>query len=191
MTRRTETRSKILALAQTLLQRHGFHGFSYRHLADALGIKTAAVHYHFKSKETLGVEIVAAARLKFQQWAAEVDSNLENPKARLDAFFDMHREFLDSKIMPTFGALEAEYGTLPKRMRDEVRNLASEIHGWIARTLRQGQNGGDLVFSGDPDAQALMVGAAVQGALLIAQTFGAERYWATIEQIKLQMKPEN
>ena len=176
MPRLTNTRSKILALAQRFLQHRGFHGFSYRHLAEALGVKTAAIHYHFKTKGELGIELVSHIRRWFQQWAADADSSIASPKARLDAFYEMHAKFLDKESASPYGVLEAEYTTLPDSMRGEVRALASEIHGWIARTLRQGADARDLSFRGDADDQALAVGAAVQGALLISRAFG-ERGW--------------
>ncbi len=189
MPRQTNTRARILEVAQPLLQRHGFNGFSYRHLAEALDIKTAAVHYHFPSKTDLGVELAADLRRGFQGWAADVDARIVSPRARLDAFFEMHRIFLDDEAASPFGVLEAEYGSLPERMRHGVRSLASEIHGWVARTLRQGLDSGELAFPGDADNQAIVLGATVQGALQLARAFGPDHYHAAISQLKQLMEP--
>ena len=190
MPRQTDTRSRILEIAQPLLQRRSFNGFSYRHLADALGIKTAAVHYHFPSKTDLGVELAAELRRGFQRWAADVDSRIPSPRDRLNAFFEMHRHFLDEEVASPFGVLEAEYSSLPDRMRHGVRSLASEIHGWVARTLRQGLDSGELAFLGDADNQAIVVGATVQGALYLARAFGPDHYHAAISQLKQLMEPD-
>ena len=62
MPRRTDTRSRILDVAEDLLQDRGFNGFSYKDVAGALGIRNAAVHYHFPAKADLGVELVERAR---------------------------------------------------------------------------------------------------------------------------------
>ena len=189
MPRATDTRSRILEVAQPLLQQRGFNGFSYRHLADALGIKTAAVHYHFPSKTDLGVELAAELRRGFQRWAADVDARIPSPRERLDAFFDMHRQFLDEEVASPLGVLEAEYSSLPARMQHGVRSLASEIHGWLARTLRQGLDSGELAFAGDADDQAIVLGATVRGALHLARAFGPDHYHAAISQLKQLMEP--
>ncbi len=189
MPRQTDTRSRILEIAQPLLQQRGFNGFSYRHLAEALGIKTAAVHYHFPSKTDLGVELAAELRRGFQAWAADVDARIKSPSARLDAFFEMHRHFLEEEVASPFGVLEAEYGSLPDRMRHGVRSLASEVHGWVARTLRQGLDAGELAFPGDADDQAIVLGATVQGALYLARAFGPDHYHSAISQLKRLMEP--
>jgi TetR/AcrR family transcriptional repressor of nem operon len=189
MPRLTDTRSRILETAQPLLQRRGFNGFSYRNLADGLGIKTAAVHYHFPSKTDLGVELAAELRRGFQRWAADVDARIPSPRERLDAFFDMHRQFLDEQAASPLGVLEAEYSSLPDRMRQGVRSLASEIHGWLARTLRQGLDSDELAFAGDADDQAIVLGATVRGALHLARAFGPDHYHAAISQLKHLMEP--
>jgi TetR/AcrR family transcriptional repressor of nem operon len=189
MPRQSDTRERIIELALPLLQRRGFNGFSYRHLSEALGIKTAAVHYHFRSKADLGIALAADLRRGFQKWAAEIDARLASPRERLDAFFEMHTRFLHDEVASPFGVLEAEYGSLPDGMRQEVRSLASEIHGWVARTLRQGLDAGELLFSGDADDQAIVLGATVQGALHLARAFGPGHYHAAITQLKRLIEP--
>jgi TetR/AcrR family transcriptional repressor of nem operon len=189
MPRRSDTRQRILELALPLLQQRGFHGFSYRHLSEALGIKTAAVHYHFPGKADLGVALAADLRRSFQTWAAEIDARLASPRERLDAFFEMHEQFLHDEVASPFGVLEAEYASLPHGMRQEVRDLASEIHGWVARTLRQGGEAGEFFFSGKADDQAIVLGATVQGALHLARAFGPGHYHAAIAQLKRLIEP--
>ena len=36
-----------LNLAETLVRTRGYNGFSYRDLAEQIGIKTASIHYRF------------------------------------------------------------------------------------------------------------------------------------------------
>jgi TetR/AcrR family transcriptional repressor of nem operon len=90
--------------------------------------------------------------------------------------------------LPT-GILEAEYGSLPDGMQDELRLFVGEVHGWLARTLRQGLDNKEFEFEGDPDDQAVVVAATVQGALQIARAFGAERYRAAVSQLRKLMVP--
>ncbi len=189
MPRLSNPKERIIELALSLLERRGFGGFSYRHLSEALGIKPAAVHYHFPSKADLGVALAADLRRGFEKWAAQTDARLASPRERLDAFFEMHTRFLRDEVASPFGVLEAEYGSLPDGMRQEVRSLASEIHAWLARTLRQGLDAGEFGFSGNADDQAIVLGATVQGALHMARAFGPGHYHAAIAQLKRLIEP--
>ena len=53
------TADRITAAAERGMREGGFHGFSFRDVAAAVGIKSASVHHHFPTKEDLGA---AAAR---------------------------------------------------------------------------------------------------------------------------------
>ena len=63
-----DTRAELLDTAQELVQTGGFNWFSYRDLADRVGIRTPSIHYHFPTKTDLGV-----ARLPV--WAGVVSQN--------------------------------------------------------------------------------------------------------------------
>ena len=47
------TRECIIQTAHRLLLQRGINGFSYRDIAEPLGVKNAAIHYHFPSKMDL------------------------------------------------------------------------------------------------------------------------------------------
>ena len=49
-----DTATVILDIAERLVQRRGFNGFSYADIAAELGITKASLHYHFPSKAELG-----------------------------------------------------------------------------------------------------------------------------------------
>jgi len=50
----SDTRTRILDLAEGLTQAKGFKGFSYLDLAEEIGIKNSSIHYHFKAKSGRG-----------------------------------------------------------------------------------------------------------------------------------------
>ena len=49
----SDTKSRLLAVAERLFADHGFDGVSVRQLTTAAGVNLAAVNYHFGSKEGL------------------------------------------------------------------------------------------------------------------------------------------
>src|SRR3954468_11619031 len=53
-----ETRQAIIQAAADLLQKVGYRSFSFRDLAEVVGIRSASIHYHFRTKADLGVALV-------------------------------------------------------------------------------------------------------------------------------------
>lgn len=61
----TDTRTRILDLAERQMRLRGYHAVSFRDLADELGVKSASIHYHFRHKEDLGVAVVDRYAMTF------------------------------------------------------------------------------------------------------------------------------
>jgi len=53
MTQANSTRDQIIDQAFQLMLQRGLHGFSYRDIAEPMGVKNAAIHYHFPNKMDL------------------------------------------------------------------------------------------------------------------------------------------
>src|SRR5436190_19106571 len=107
--RARDTREEIFNSAEELWQRRGYNGFSYQHVAVQLGIRNAAIHYHFPSKEDLGVALVKRYRQRFSEWTVDV---ARRPSAweRMQAYFRTYVDYLDAqcKICPG-GVLGSEF----------------------------------------------------------------------------------
>jgi AcrR family transcriptional regulator len=58
-------RGEVLATAEQLFARRGFHATSVRDIADALNIKGGSLYAHIESKEDLLWELVSAAAERF------------------------------------------------------------------------------------------------------------------------------
>ena len=61
------TASRILDVAERLVQIRGFNGFSYADVAAELKISKAALHYHFAGKAELGEALLARYAARFAQ----------------------------------------------------------------------------------------------------------------------------
>jgi TetR/AcrR family transcriptional regulator, transcriptional repressor for nem operon len=183
-----ETKREILDLAESLLQERGFNGFSYQHIAERLGVKNAAIHYHFRAKGDLGVAVIERYRRRFGRWAERVDREESEPWRKLEAFFDIYVSYLlkDGRICP-MGSLQADFKSIPEEMRQATSDLVTDMQGWLARTLADGRERGAFRFAGRPEDQAVVVSATLQGGLQIARACGPERFHAALEQLKLQM----
>lgn len=183
-----DTREEILNAAEDLLQRRGYNAFSYHHIAVQLGIRNAAIHYHFPSKEELGIVLVKRYRERFAKWNTGLDASID-PWHRLQMYFKTYRDYLDAegcKCCPG-GVLGNEFHVLPERMREEARELAREIYEWLIATLEEGRRRGLLRFDGAAEDKAMAIGAALQGGLQIARLAGPERFMQLLSQIRIEL----
>jgi TetR/AcrR family transcriptional repressor of nem operon len=187
VTRGRDTSEEILNAAEDLLQRRGYNAFSYHHIAVQLGVRNAAIHYHFPAKEDLGVALVKRYQERFRAWIGKTDATA-CAWARLQAYFQTYLDFLqaDCKCCPG-GVLGTEFHAIPEAMREHARVLARDIHDWLIRTLEAGRDQKVLAFAGRAEDKAVEIGAALQGGLQIARLAGPERFHQVLSQLSLEL----
>src|ERR1700729_4439909 len=88
------TASRILDVAERLVQIRGFNGFSYADVAAELKITKAALHYHFAGKAELGEALIARYAARFADALASVEARFEDAPSRLDAYADLYLDVL-------------------------------------------------------------------------------------------------
>jgi TetR/AcrR family transcriptional repressor of nem operon len=182
-----DTGEEILNAAEDLLQRRGYNAFSYHHIAVQLGVRNAAIHYHFPAKEDLGVALVKRYQERFRQWVRTTE-DLDDAWSRLRAYFQTYIDFLEAgcKCCPG-GVLGTEFHAIPEAMREHARTLMREIYEWLVATLQRGRSQGSLSFTGNPEDKAVEIGAALQGGLQIARLAGPERFHQVLAQLSLEL----
>jgi TetR/AcrR family transcriptional repressor of nem operon len=181
----TNTKRAILDLAETLLQDKGFNGFSYAHIANELGVKNAAVHYHFPTKEDLGCAVVQRYRDRFQLWINNARVKDLSPQEKLNWFFDIYANMrADHGKVCIAGALETEFNSIPDALRDQTQSLTGELLNWLGSTLEEGREAGVFQFNGQPADKAALVLSSLQGALQMARALGTEKFKVVIQQHK-------
>lgn len=182
-----DTREQILSAAEALWQRRGYNAFSYHHIAVQLGIRNAAIHYHFPSKENLGVALIQRYRARFAEWFVQA-RGIDNAWERLQAYFKLYVDYVNAEcqVCPA-GILGTEFHAIPEEMRIEARHLMSEIYEWLIETLTLGRAQDTLRYCGMPEDKAVQLGAALQGGLQIARIAGAERFDQLLSQLALEL----
>jgi TetR/AcrR family transcriptional repressor of nem operon len=153
------TASKILDVAERLVQLRGFNGFSYADVAEELGISKASLHYHFAGKAELGEALIERYAYRFTGSLHKIDTRPVDARAKLAAYAKLYGDVLRRKRMCLCGMLAAEYQTLPKPMRS-------------AGVLEQGREEGTLRFSGPASEAAQMIVGGLEGAMLVTRPYG-------------------
>jgi TetR/AcrR family transcriptional repressor of nem operon len=167
-----DTSQRILDTAERLVQTRGFNGFSYADIAAALKVTKASLHYHFPTKAELGHRLIARYETAFLKALGEIDRTATDSRDKLRRYAKIYADVLRDNRMCLCGMLAAEYATLPKPMKEEMRHFFDENERWLSRVLEEGRTAGSLRFTGPAlDVARALVGS-LEGAMMIARSYG-------------------
>jgi AcrR family transcriptional regulator len=140
-----ETRKAILVAACEVIAEVGFEKIRMRMVAERAGVSTAALHYHFDTRENLFAE---ALRFSFDYTGADV----YEARGRDDSAIDRLARIVSASL-PVTASLRQEWAMWQelwcRAARDqESRSLAVELYrahtGWIKDTLADGIASGEF-----------------------------------------------
>jgi TetR/AcrR family transcriptional regulator, transcriptional repressor for nem operon len=166
----SDTSSRILDVAESLVQTRGFNAFSYADIADALHVTKASLHYHFPTKAKLGERLIERYQTSFFTALERIDENCGAAGAKLRAYAGIYVDVLENNRMCLCGMLASDYATLPKAMKDGVRRFFDANETWLMEVLTRGREDKQLFFAGPPVETARLLVAVLEGAMLIARS---------------------
>ncbi len=166
------TAERVLDIAERLVQSHGFSNFSYADIATELGITKASLHYHYSGKAELGQALLTRYAERFNQALDNIDRNLPNAPAKLEAYAELYAGVLRNERMCMCGILAAEYQTLLETMQSEVIRFFNENQKWLAHVLEEGKATGTLNYRGRAEGVAQGILSTLEGAMLVARPYG-------------------
>jgi TetR/AcrR family transcriptional repressor of nem operon len=168
----SQTATAIMEAAQELVQTRGYNAFSYRDLAERVGIRTASIHYHFPAKSDLGEALVRRYSQAVEQACEQIDREVDADDAgeklrRFSALLD--GVLRDGCRICLGGMMASDFATLPPAVQHEVTRFIAANEQWLARVLAQGRAAGTLTFAGDAETAAGALFSALEGAMFIAR----------------------
>ncbi|MCC5810067.1 MAG: TetR/AcrR family transcriptional regulator [Ectothiorhodospiraceae bacterium] len=187
MAARQGTRQRILEVAEELFQHRGYGGFSYQQIAERLGVRNAAVHYHFPSKTDLVLALLRRYRSSFIWWQDQMRRRGETPERCLEAFFALERRYMEEGKVCPLGVVGVESEGVPDVVRAEAAALADDLLRWLTAVLTQGGKQGALRIMGAPEACALALMGSLQAGLQLARLKGPEVFYILLEQQRGQL----
>lgn len=161
------TYNKILKLADSYIQKTGFHGFSYADLSEGIGIKKASIHYYFPNKSDLGL---AYCDFKIEVFNA-LDTALKNiPPGlkRLKGYLDAFSGCAERGEMCGIYAMLSDSHLLIPELQDAVGYLAQLELRILTDILVSGKVSGEMQLNNiQPEELAVIVCSALKGALML------------------------
>src|SRR5262245_34200353 len=169
---RNEAAQAILDVAEQLVQTRGYNGFSYADVAAKLGVTKASLHYHFASKAELGRALIVRYHEVFGAALDAIDQRPDEAPAKLRPSVELFDGVMRNDRRCLCGSLAAEYTTLPEPMQDGLKQFFDLNERWLASILQQGRKSGLLAFSEPASERARVLLGALEGAMLVARSYG-------------------
>lgn len=187
----TNTRQQILRLGEKLLKEKGINAFSYYDISSSLGVKNAAIHYHFGSKEDLLLAIIEENRKRFERMIEKVHGNQPvEVWESLQEFFNIYISSIENNHqICLFGSLGSDFFTIGARGQKSLKQLSESILLWLSGILVEGKKQGKFEFQGKPRTKAMMICSALAGGLQLARISGKQDFYELADQIKSDLEP--
>ena len=178
--------------AEQLLLQKGFNGFSYRDISTPMGVKNAAIHYHFPTKNDLGIALINQYHDTLRNETAGFMAYGGPALPQIAGLFQFSLQQCDcgNSICP-IGALTVDYDDLSEEIRNAVLRLHEDTVKWLVKVLETGREQDEFNFQGDPEPRAWTIMAALQGARQIARIRGSETLSVVIQQIRVELDIES
>jgi TetR/AcrR family transcriptional repressor of nem operon len=171
-TPRADTAARILDVAERLVQIQGWNGFSYADISAELHITKASLHHHFASKVDLGKALIGRYREGFCQALDRIYAANGTTRSMLKDYAQLYTNVLRKDRMCLCGMLAADFETLPKAMRRGVTDFFDANEAWLVKVLEHGRKTNELAFEGSAADMAKFLVSSLEGAMLVARTFG-------------------
>jgi TetR/AcrR family transcriptional repressor of nem operon len=101
-----------------------------------------------------------------------IDATGAAPREKLKRYARIYADVLRDNRMCLCGMLASDYATLPKAMKENVKHFFDENEQWLVAVLEQGRKSGALVFKGSPLDLARVVVGSLEGAMMLARSYG-------------------
>ncbi|WP_020206654.1 MULTISPECIES: TetR/AcrR family transcriptional regulator [Cupriavidus] len=165
-------REQLLEHTLVLVRQRGFNGFSYRDLAERVGVKTSSIHYYFPTKEDLVQAAVTEYSARICDHVRHIDTGLP-PEDQAREFLQPWLDSAGGDRICLVGMLSTEALLLPEPVHRVLKEFYRVNETWLTRLLESVQAAQHKPAALAPQTMAQAVLGALQNGLVVARLFGA------------------
>ena len=185
-----DTRTKILDVAEDLVQRVGLNAMSYKHISDGVGIKKASIHHHFPKKDDLVDGLLDRCSTTYGSDYQQIVDGNEAAAEKLRKIASVFASGLNSKKLCLVGSISTNQNTLNDESCHILEGTIKDTVSIFAAIFKQGQEEESLTLTGTSEENAFTFFSLLVGAQTIARSHGgiqnfqksAEIFIASIEK---------
>lgn len=197
---RTGMREKIKKVATELLIKHGFHGMSFRDVAERCDVTTTNIHYHFGNKQHLVDEVLreyveeTAARHR-SIWLDQSRSLPDKLQGVVDYNHERYKRFNRGKVhgrpWSLIGRLRLDSDVLSPAARASLASFAHSVHAAIEEAFAHAAEIGELAPDAPREDLALLVMNLVNSSSVFTQDAGSferlEQFFGAFQRVILNL----
>ena len=188
MSQATNTRDQIIDKAFQLMLQRGLNGFSYRDISEPLGVKNAAIHYHFPNKMDLIKALIDENHQLLRRSTAEFMAYGGPARTQLEGLFAFTlRQCNCGRPLCMDGALTIDYDELSDEIKDANNSIMHDSVEWLSKVMETGREQGEFHFGGDPMSKAVSILAMIQGARQMARIHGLDYLEKIFQQVRIDL----
>jgi TetR/AcrR family transcriptional repressor of nem operon len=182
------TKEGLIEVAEDISREFGYNGFSFRDIEQRVGIRSASIHHHFKTKADLGRAILNAYKEHYLSAVQSIERASGSAPVALVNFFELMKRSLRGGARGCLCSMfAAESASLPPEVRLGVKEVYVEIEGWLAKLLERGRNEGGFIFSGDAALVSRAMFACLQGGMVSSMLFQDVGRFDEVCEVQLQL----
>ena len=163
------TAAKIADLAEQLIQERGFNCFSFRDIQDELGIKTASIHYHYKTKQDLAVAVFERYLARYQASLEEIAIRECSAKEKLIALADIFISVRRSNKLCLCGMYASDFYSLTDHLQHALQTFVNLNEHWVAQQVSDGIEQGEFETRIPAEQAARLYFNALEGSMLLSR----------------------
>jgi TetR/AcrR family transcriptional repressor of nem operon len=170
-----DTRTKILDVAEELIQRVGCNAMSYKHISEAIGIRKASIHHHFSKKENLVDELLKRCRTSYGGNYQKIVDGAGNAPEKLRQIVGIFEEGLKKRQLCLVGTMSADLNTLQDSSRTILEATIQNTVKIFMIAFKQGREEGSLSFAGSDEEVAYAFFSFLVGTQITARVYGGQK----------------
>lgn len=168
-----DTKRALLASAERLIRQRGYDAVSFGDLAQAIGIRTASIHYHFPKKADLAAGVLDIYAAKLERQRGNIAMNAASGGAAIASLVALYRAALnEGRQLCLCVAFAAGRESLPEDVRRQLERFHAESRDWLERAFSRAREDRSMRGVTDPAAEAAACLALLEGAQIMARAAG-------------------
>ncbi len=188
MTTASNTREQIIDKAFQLMLQRGLNGFSYRDISEPLGVKNAAIHYHFPNKMDLIAALIEENHQVLKKATSEFMAYGGPARPQLEGLFAFTMNQCQcGRPICMVGALAIDYDDLSDDIKDANDRFLKDSLKWLSKVLQTGSEREEFTFEGGAERKSMSILATIQGARQMARVHGMDILESMFEQIRTDL----
>jgi TetR/AcrR family transcriptional regulator, transcriptional repressor for nem operon len=183
-----QTREQIIDKAFQLMLQRGMNGFSYRDISEPLGVKNAAIHYHFPNKTDLIKALIEENHQILRRSTSEFMAYGGEARVQLEGLFGFTlNQVKCGRPICMVGALAIDYDELSDELKIANNSFMKDSVNWLTKVMEVGREQEEFHFNGDAMSKAVSILAMIQGARQMARVHGLDYLEKIFQQVRTDL----